>query len=175
MSAVRSGVRLTADAETSPAELIGRLARLLYESTPSNQFVATVFGMLEIGSGELVVTNGGHVPPLRICAGGGHELLPSDGLVLGAFPDSTYREQRLQLEPGDILVFYTDGLTEMSNPEGEEFGCERLATIVSRCRDQRLADIIAQVRRGAREFRGAAPREDDVTLMLVRWNGPAAG
>jgi len=173
MSAVRSGVRLTADAETSPAELIGRLARLLYESTPSNQFVATVFGLLEIGSGELVVTNGGHVPPLRIGAGGGHELLPSDGLVLGAFPDSTYREQRLQLQPGDILVFYTDGLTEMSNPEGEEFGCERLAAIVSRCRDQRLADIIAEVRRGAREFRGAAPREDDVTLMLVRWNGPA--
>lgn len=168
MVAVRSAVRLTVDSTRTPAVLMTGLARLLYESTPANQFVATVLARLDPRTGKLVYSNGGHIPPVRI-GSDGEENLPSCGFILGAFPDSKYEDREMQLESGDVVMFYTDGLTELHNDDGEEFGIERLVDIVRAQRDQPLDRIIEEVRQAARRFRGAAPREDDVTLMLLRW------
>ncbi len=168
MSAVRSGVRLTVDSTRTPAVLMTRLARLLYESTPANQFVATVLSRLDPRTGKLVYCNGGHIPPVRI-GSDGEEDLQSCGFILGAFPDSKYEDREMQLASGDVVVFYTDGLTELSNDRGEEFGIERLVEVVRAQRDQPLDRIIEEVRKAARSFRGAVPRDDDVTLMLLRW------
>ena len=91
------------------------------------------------------------------------------GFILGAFPDSQYEDREMQLVSGDVVVFYTDGLTELNNEDGEEFGVERLIDVVRARRDQPLDRIIEEVRRAARKFRGPVAREDDVTLMLLRW------
>jgi len=171
MTAVRSGVRLGVGPKKAPASLMRRLGNLLYESTPSNQYVALVLGFLDIETGSLSYTNAGHVPPVRVGADE-NDFLPSGGLILGAFPHATYEKQHMQLEAGDILVFYTDGLTEQVNQAGEEYGVDRLIDIVRSHRGEALEEIIEKVRIDAREFRGAAPREDDVTLMLVRWGEP---
>jgi serine phosphatase RsbU (regulator of sigma subunit) len=170
MQAVRSAIRLTVDSTRSPAVLMQRIARLLYESTPSNQFVAAVLTRLDPETGELVYSNGGHIPPLRI-GSDGCETLPSSGFILGAFPDSKYQNKTMQLEDGDLLVYYTDGLTEGHNPAGEEFGVERLIEVVTEHRCAPLESIIEAVRARARAFRDGGEREDDVTLMLLRWGG----
>jgi sigma-B regulation protein RsbU (phosphoserine phosphatase) len=172
MQAVRSAIRLGVDSTRSPAVLMTRMAKLLYASTPANQFVATVLARLDPGNGKLVYANGGHIPPLRV-GRNKDDYLPSSGFILGAFEDSAYKNREMQLEAGDILVFYTDGLTELTNPEGEEFGVERLAETVRKHREESLDEIILAVRRRARRFRAGAPRKDDVTLMLARWLGPA--
>lgn len=168
MQAVRSAIRLSVDSTRSPAILMQRIARLLYESTPSNQFVAAVLARLDPSTGELVYSNGGHIPPVRI-GSKGYETLPSSGLILGAFPDSKYRNNTMQLEEGDLVVFYTDGLTEGRNPAGEELGIERVIDVVTEHRRASLESIIDAVRECAREFRAGGKREDDVTLMLLRW------
>jgi len=171
MQAVRSAIRLTVDSTRSPAVLLQRIARLLYESTPMNKFVAMVLARLDPSTGKLVFANGGHIPPLRIGADDS-EALPSTGFILGAFPDSKYKRREVQLARGDLLVFYTDGLTELRNRAGEEFGVERLTELVRERREQPLQEIIDTVRRRARAFRAGGDREDDITLMLVRWTGP---
>ncbi len=171
MQAVRSGIRLSVDSNRSPAKLCAWISRLLYESTPTNQFVATVLARLDPQTGRLVYCNGGHVPPFRLSAEG-DEFLQSSGLILGAFEDSQLTNMDLQLEPGDIVVFYTDGLTELTNRNGEDFGVERLSETVRAYRSEPLEKIIRKVRSRARKFRGKATRDDDVTLMLLRWHGP---
>jgi sigma-B regulation protein RsbU (phosphoserine phosphatase) len=171
MQAVRSAIRLTVDSTRSPAILLQRIARLLYESTPMNKFVAMVLARLDPETGVLEYSNGGHIPPLRI-GRDGYEALPSTGFILGAFPNSKYKGAEIQLERGDLLAFYTDGLTELSNPAGEEFGVERLVELIRKRRDEPLEAIIEAVRKRARAFRGSAEREDDITLMLARWLGP---
>lgn len=171
ISALRTGVRLNAGPTCSTATLATELGRLLYESTPSNQYIAAVLGLIDHRTGTLTYTNCGHAPPLRI-GEDGRERLSGGGMILGAFPGAAYEEQQIQLAPGDLLVFYTDGLTEMCDPGGNEFGLERLAGLVEDHNDRSLDEIISVVRLSAREFRGAAERHDDVTLMLVRWRGP---
>jgi len=171
MSAVRSGVRLQMESTRTPAVLMARLARLLYESTPDNQFVATVLARLDPRTGKLIYSNGGHIPPVRI-GSDDEEILQSCGFILGAFPGSVYQDREMQLSTGDVVVFFTDGLTELRNSDGEEFGTERLVEVVRAHRDLPLDRIIKKVRKAARRFRGEVPREDDVTLMLLRWGTP---
>lgn len=168
--AVHSAIRLTLDSTRSPAILLERISRLLHESTPTNKFVAMVLGRLDPRTGELVYSNGGHLPPIKI-GKEGSESLASTGFIVGAFPNAKYRNRTLQLEHGDLVVFHTDGLTELTNPRGEEFGVERLTELITDNREASLDTIITLVRDAARSFRRGSDREDDVTLMLVRWTG----
>ncbi|MFQ5743999.1 MAG: GAF domain-containing SpoIIE family protein phosphatase, partial [Acidobacteriota bacterium] len=174
MAAVRSGVHLAVGACKSPASLASQLNRLLYDSTPSNQYVAAVVGLLDAKEGRLRYCNAGHVPPLLISRRG-HRLLEGGGLILGAFAEAKYQEHEVLLRPGDMLVFYTDGLTEMTNAAEEQFGLERLAATIERVKGRSLDEIIEEVRRVARAHRRGLPRQDDITLMLVRLVGPVAG
>ncbi len=169
-AAVRTGVRFSAGICPEPAALAWQLNQLLYESTPANHFVAAVVGMLDRHTGLLRYCNAGHAPPLWITAGG-HSLISGGGLILGAFPDSVYDQVDIQLSPGDLLVFYTDGLTEMTNAEEEQFGLDHLAQVVTDNRELPLSKIIEAVRVAGRAHHGGGPREDDITLMLVRWKG----
>lgn len=170
MSAVRGGVHMSRGAHPNPARLAAQLNGLLYDSTPANQYVAAVLALLDTGTGTLHYCNAGHVPPVWL-----HEdeerLLEGGGLILGSFPDSAYEVRHLTLEPGDLLAFYTDGLTEMENAAGEEFGRARLTAALRELRTRPLEEIMQEVRRRARRHRSGAERIDDVTLMLVRWKG----
>lgn len=171
MQAVRSAIRLTVDSTRSPAILLQRIARLLHESTPANKFVAMVLARLDPENGKLVYANGGHIPPIRI-GRKGQQTLDSTGFILGAFPGSKYEREEIQLDPGDLVVFYTDGLTELTDSRGEEFGVDRLVELVEQHRERTLEEIIAKVRSATRTFRKGQRRADDITLMLVRWTGP---
>lgn len=171
MQAVRSAIRLTVDSTRSPAILLQRIARLLHESTPANKFVAMVLARLDPENGKLVYANGGHIPPIHI-GNSGPKMLDSTGFILGAFAQSKYERLEVQLEVGDLIVFYTDGLTELTNSHGEEFGVERLIELVEQHREEPLGKIIGVVRKAARTFRKGQRRADDITLMLVRWTGP---
>jgi sigma-B regulation protein RsbU (phosphoserine phosphatase) len=168
--AVRTGVRMSAGICPEPAALAWQLNQLLYESTPANHFVAAVLGMLERRTGVLRYCNAGHAPPLWI-TDSGCSLVRGGGLILGAFPDSVYEQVEIQLAPSDLLVFYTDGLTEMVDANDEQFGLDRLAQVVTENRGEPLDDIIEAVRQAGRAHLGGGPREDDITLMLLRWNG----
>ena len=92
--------------------------------------------VVDPATGELVFTNAGHNPPLLVRASGGFEKLAGGGVILGILPMAAYQESRAQMQPGDVLVLFSDGVTEAANPPDEDFGEERLAELVASMRDR---------------------------------------
>ena len=146
---------------------MARLNRLLYASTSPEKYATFFFGLYSEVTRQLVYTNGGHLPPLLI-HGDNFEFLEVTGSVVGLFPTLGYDERTVPLGSGDLLVAYTDGITEPENAYGEEFGEERLAEVVMRHRDGEPAEIVAKVLEAVRHWDTSVEQADDMTLMIVR-------
>src|SRR5437899_3337184 len=132
MSSLHAAVHAQADANDSIVKTIGAVNRYLVESIPPNRFVTLFYAELDPKNGALAFLNAGHNPPLIVHAGGTMEQLASGGLPLGILADADFREGRTKLYPGDVLVIYSDGVSEAVNPSGEEFGATRLYDVVAR-------------------------------------------
>jgi sigma-B regulation protein RsbU (phosphoserine phosphatase) len=115
----------------------------------------------------LTYTNAGHLSPL-LFRNGDVTALDSNGTVVGAFPFSLYDESRLTLKPGDLLVCYTDGITEPENPYGEMFGEERLIDLVKKNAHQEDREILRVVLEAVKSWTGSPELQDDMTLLLAR-------
>src|SRR5690606_22644297 len=135
-------------------------------------FIALFYGILDLDTRELRYCRAGHEPPLLMRASGGAEALPGTGLAVGLDEgplfDELLEEHTVKLGPGDLLALYTDGITEAVNPQGEEFGRDRLVTALQRHVDKPLAEVSRTVDRYVRNFCVLAPRHDDRTLLLIR-------
>jgi sigma-B regulation protein RsbU (phosphoserine phosphatase) len=147
-------------------ELVERASQLLFESTAASQFATLVSGRAS-SSGEMEISNAGHCPPIRL-GSRGLANVESTGFPVGMFGHSPYPVEKLWLEPGETLFFYTDGLTEARDGRDREYGEERLMEVLraNTSSDSRslanasLADVEA--------FRGDTPPSDDLTIMVVR-------
>lgn len=172
MTECRATMRLCAEGELSPAAALRRVNRHLQPDMRPGMFVALFYGILDLDTQVLRFCRAGHEPPLLLRANGGVELLPGEGLAIGLDDgplfDEMIEENEIQLEPGDLLALYTDGITEACNPHGEEFNRDRLAASLQRHLDRPLAEIVRTVDRYVRNFCVLAPRHDDRTLLLVR-------
>src|SRR5262249_18342843 len=116
--------------------------------------------------------NAGHCPPIVVRAkDGSHEELSTGGTVVGLFPDSEYQRGSIQLEPGDILVCCTDGITEACNLKEDEFGTEGLAAAVAKHRHKPAQQIVDAVQAEVMEFSRGGPHQDDKVLMVVKVTG----
>jgi len=154
-------------AAVTPANTVARLNRLLYASTSPEKYATFFFGLYSEDTRKLTYTNAGHLPPLLI-HGDDYEFLEVTGSVVGAFPSLRYEEQTVPLGYGDLLVAYTDGITEPENAYGEDFGAERLAEVVMRHREACPAEIVAKVLEAVRDWDTSPEQADDMTLMIVR-------
>jgi sigma-B regulation protein RsbU (phosphoserine phosphatase) len=119
-------------------------------------------------TGDVVYCNAGHNPPLVIRAGGGVEKLTAGGIMLGIIPHATYQEGRAHLEPGDVIVLYSDGVTEAAQPDDEEFGEDRLAAVVRAHLSDDPDAIISAITGAVAEFTVGAPAADDITAVIAR-------
>ena len=155
------------NAAITPANTVACLNRLLYANTSPEKYATFFFGLYNDQTRKLTYTNAGHLPPL-IIRGDEREFLEVTGSVVGAFPKLIYEEQTVPLCCDDLLVAYTDGITEPENAYGEDFGAERLADVVLRHRDACPAEIVAKVLEAVRHWDTAAEQADDMTLMIVR-------
>lgn len=113
------------------------------------------------------ICNAGHLPPV-LAASGGTRLLQGAGLPLGMFCEASYGVAPLHLEPGDSLVFYTDGLTETRSETGEEYGRERLRDAVGASQNLPPEGLLRSLLADLDRFRGMAPRVDDLTVLVLR-------
>lgn len=152
----------------SIATILSKVNALLFESTEAASFVTSVYGVLDTQKRILTYSNAGHNYPLWVRATGGIRALETGGTVLGAFPDSAYEQERLDLVPGDVLVFYTDGVTDARNGDQEMFGEERLLDLVQRERGRSAGEIRQAVLTAVNAFVHGAPQFDDITLLVVR-------
>jgi sigma-B regulation protein RsbU (phosphoserine phosphatase) len=170
MAGLQAAFRIfTKNAQPSPAELVRQLNVALKENLPQSKFVTLFTGRLYPESGEIEFSNAGHNPPLVVRKSSVDTLNATD-ILLGMFSHAEYRNQRITLEPGDSLVLYTDGVTEASRDDDEEFGMQRLEDIVTPLFGQPASKFSVDLERAVLEFVGSEHCADDVTMVVVSRN-----
>jgi len=174
MSSLHAAVHAQFDTHKSLAETIASINRYLVESIPANRFVTLFYADLDPKTGALAFLNAGHNPPLIVHAGGTMEQLAAGGLPLGIMADADFREGNTKLLPGDVLVIYSDGVTEAVSPTGEEFGPTRLYEAVARNMDGSAAGIRDRIESALTKFSQGTPAADDITLVIVKRLAEAA-
>lgn len=158
--------------ELDPAVLVSNLNKQICEHTTPEKYATFFFALYDEDSRSLTYTNAGHLSPL-LFRNGSVKPLDSNGTVVGAFAWSKYDESSLSFEPGDLLVCYTDGITEPENAYDEMFGEERLIDLVKRHIDRDDHEIIRIVFEAVRDWTGTPELHDDMTLLLARQVRPA--
>jgi sigma-B regulation protein RsbU (phosphoserine phosphatase) len=151
----------------STARLVSELNQQLHATTSPEKFATFCIALYDDETGMLTYTNAGHLPPILI-HNGSSTLLDINGTVVGAFPSSKYDESKVELHAGDLLVCYTDGITEPENEYGEMFGEGRLIELVSKNADRDDHRVIEVVMDAVRQWTGAPELSDDMTVLLAR-------
>jgi len=149
-------------------ELADRLNSHVWESSAANKFITLVASELDPADGTLDYVNAGHNEGLLVRSSGEVEHLESAGSPIGMLPQSTYRSQRVQLSPGDLVCFYSDGITECEAPDEEEFEIERLTEVLQSHRDRPLDAIMGAIETAVTDYRSGLPQGDDQTVILLR-------
>lgn len=169
MTSLQARVQVLFEEADDLARKITRLNKTICFNCPDNRFITFFMTVANPATGELVYTNAGHNPPLLIRAAGGVDKLRGGGLILGVVPEAPYKETSIRLEPGDVLVLFSDGVTEAPNLKDEDFGEERLEKLVTSLRDRPALEIVEAIEAAVQEFTDGAPAADDITVVVARW------
>lgn len=165
----RSTIRTLASENLPPSDVMAQANALIErDSGDSGMFVTTFFGRLIPETAEFIYSNGGHNPPILLRKDGSMEELMPTGLALGLMAGVPYEQRTVSLDSGDLLVLYTDGVTEAINPALEEFGVPRLIETINTGKDLSAPDLIEAIRKAAFDFAGEEPQFDDFTLAVIR-------
>jgi sigma-B regulation protein RsbU (phosphoserine phosphatase) len=152
----------------SPAQVLTETNDLLCEDNDSGMFVTVLLAYYHLHSGLVTYSNGGHNPALSFGPDGTiKELAGKHGPVLGVRPGLTYREDAETLEPGQILVLYTDGVTEASSPRNELYGLDRFARLVTSCKSLELSQMVNQIDKDLKKFQ-QGNQFDDITVLALK-------
>ncbi len=151
-----------------PAEVFARVSPQMNVKTPPESFATAFLGLYTPDTGHLDFASAGHDPVAIIRTSGEVEWLMPTGMPLGLMPDATYTASEAELEPGDTMVFYTDGITEAANPDEEEFGRERLGGCCVEHRELPVDEMAEAIHKTVDEFVRGVPYHDDRTLVILR-------
>jgi sigma-B regulation protein RsbU (phosphoserine phosphatase) len=168
MAVARSLIRGNAASANSPREAIQRANRQIVADSRAGMFVTAFYLLLTPNSGRVRYVNAGHNLPLLVRAGGRVEELKKGGMALGWFEENPLVERELTLESGDLLVLYTDGVTEACNIRQEEFGLRRLWKLVATCHNIPAPVVLKRINKAVSDFAGEAAAADDITLVVLR-------
>lgn len=151
-----------------PGQVLAEVNELLHEDNDTGMFVTILYAVYNPFSGELAYANGGHNSPLIVRPDGSSSLLPlTGGIALGVVPGMPYQQQSISLAQGDLAFFYTDGVTEAMNEEGEEFGVERLQEVFAANPPSDPQAANEAVFSAVNEFAGDTPQSDDITCLAL--------
>jgi serine phosphatase RsbU (regulator of sigma subunit) len=173
MANVQGLLRTQAATAESLGELARKINRHLHGSLGGAKFCTLFYGVYDDVRRQFEYINAGHNPPLVITPQG-VRYFEATGLPLGLFPEVAHGPRFEELEPGTLLVLYSDGITEARNVRGETYGLNRLLGAISRARDAEVERLLAKILADVNEFTEGAPIEDDRTLVLLKLNAAAA-
>lgn len=172
MASLQTMLRTLTQEHQSPAELVARINRLCIHNIQFTTFVSLFLAAFEPQSRRLTYCNAGHNPPIllrdRPSGEADVEWLAPTGSAVGLTEDSTYIDEDVALDPGDLLVLYTDGVTESTDPLGEFFGPERLTSLVRDNASRSAHDLVHAIRDSLERFGEGAAQADDVTIVVLR-------
>ena len=166
-SSLHAQLKMRSNGFVSTATLVARLNQQLYESTPPEKYATVYCSFYDDESGRLSYTNAGHLAPM-VVRRGNIVRLESNGMAVGLFPNLSYEENVIALEPGDLLTAFTDGITESENAAGEQFGEMRLADLLVRHCHRPLDEIVRLITEDVRNWVHDVDNQDDTTMLLAR-------
>jgi sigma-B regulation protein RsbU (phosphoserine phosphatase) len=168
MALSRTVLRATSSQASGLSSALSEANRLIVETSESSgRFVTLFYAVLDHGTRELTYCNAGHNPPLLLRSGELTELA-GEGIALGAIEEAMVEERRIQLQDGDVVLFYTDGVTEANSPSGELYGEERLKSTLLRLAASSATEIAEGIRADVLEFSRGVVQYDDITLMALK-------
>src|SRR3989440_2999395 len=168
MAFLRASLRAATHIGYSPHISMAKVNYLLWESIERNQFITAFYGILDATNRTLAYSNAGHNPPLLMDKDGSVRFEERGGVPLGMFRDSRYYEDFATIDPGEVLVLYTDGVTEAENPALEEYGRDRLVAAVRRCRHLGAREMIDFIHRDVTQWTDGRGATDDVTFFIIK-------
>lgn len=173
MAVARTLIRTHADSGIGVSETIGKTNNQILDDAESGGMFVTVYHSLFSSSGQSVHVNAGHNPPLLFrCSTKEALYMPMGGRAVGWFPDIPLEEVQLQLEAGDVIVYYTDGLTEAENPQGDYYGEKRLSkAVLEIATDHSAEEILHYILNDVATFCAGKAPFDDLTMLIVRYTG----
>ena len=168
MMSSRTLLKGAAIGQGNPGEALAEVNSLLYEDNRNVMFVTVVYAVYNPETGSITYANGGHCPPLIVHGdGSSSELSQTNGVVLGLVEGMDYAERRATLQPGETLVMYSDGVSEAMNPEGEEFGTERLKRLFEGAAPTSAEEANATILKAITAFAGDHAQSDDITCLVL--------
>jgi len=176
MASLRASLRgVTLDSPRDFAKLMDKVNRLVFEASASNRYATFFFAAFDPALNKLDCVNAGHNPPILLRkALDGHSRvirLEADGPVVGLLPIAPYTEQCLFTMPGDVLLLYTDGISEAMTHDDEEWGEERMIASAEKVRDREAQEILSHIFKDADAFTAGAPQHDDMTMLVLKLEG----
>jgi sigma-B regulation protein RsbU (phosphoserine phosphatase) len=168
MSFLRASLRAAVQVGYAPHVAFSKASDLLRDSTEDNQFITAIYGILDSTNRTFVFSNAGHNPPLLIRPGGEYRFVEYGDMPLGMFDEQHYHQHFIRFEDKQVMVVYTDGITEAANPAGEEYGQERLAKRVLEGIELPAKKLIDHIRKGVADFTERKFLDDDGTLFIVK-------
>jgi serine phosphatase RsbU (regulator of sigma subunit) len=171
MALARSLIHAEAKRSSSPRRVLLSVHRLLLEMTQADMFLSTFYGVLDPAQGTLRYARAGHDRPLLYSPSTGQcQFLAADGMLLGCFDEVRLDEAGVNLHPGDLLVLYSDGITDANSPSGEFFGVERLRETVCAAGGLSARDLCDGIYQQVKDFQAGATQYDDIALLVVKAN-----
>ena len=169
MALSRSFLRAEAIGNLETPAVLEKANRLISKDAKEGMFVTVFYSILDILGRKLRFSNAGHNPPLLFRSASGEcEELRLPGIALGAFDEAQYRERDIVLRSGDLVIFYTDGVTEPINRSQEQFGMERLVSLIKHYHRMSAEEVVQMISERVKQFAGDQPQFDDLTLMVVK-------
>lgn len=173
MTMAKGIIRTLSKTVKEPRQILTALNEIFYENAPRNVFISVIYGLFDMRQGKLTFARAGHNPLIvRKQASEDPELLEPKGLAVGLEPgrvfETTIEEQQVPLEPGDLFVFYTDGISEAMNKRGEEFGESRLREVIRRNADGSASQLLEKISHQVNGFAGNTQQSDDFTMVVVK-------
>lgn len=168
MSSLHAAIHAQVAAKSTLEETVTSVNQYLANNTPANRFVTLFIAELDLITGQLRYINAGHNPPLVGRMDGSVQKLDSGGFPLGIIPMAEYEVGQLQLNSGEALVIYSDGVSEANNLKGDEFGMEKLEEVIKNNLTRSASGLRDKVESALSEFTQTAPAGDDITLVIVK-------
>jgi sigma-B regulation protein RsbU (phosphoserine phosphatase) len=171
MADTKALLHAAADNASGPADALARVNRILCLERRSSLFVTAALAQVEVGTGTVRLASAGHEAPFVVRTDGGVETLAASGPLLGPFADASYEQGTRSIEPGEVVVLYTDGVTEARNPEGAFYGEPRLRGLLGTLAGATAEDLRRAVVDDVGAFRAGADAHDDLTILVAEREG----
>lgn len=169
MANLQASLHVVLPMEMTIEQAVGHINRVICQNTDTDRFITFFLAILHLDSGEMEYVNAGHNPPIVLRRNGSIELLDKGGLLLGVLDQIGYERGTVKLDPGDIAVLFTDGVTEAMGDAGEEYHEDRFEAVLKRVQTQSAADIVDSVHKDIAEFTGNVEElSDDLTMLVVK-------